>query len=150
MADCVCLENRSPSRDRGFESYLFRQRKTQQSWVFFVQKREKSPMGSSLGFERLKGVLRSKTSNPVPGGQSYLFRQRKTQQSWVFFCSEEGQYPSTVSGDTCAVVLCEDTKCRAGMLQDLTKILYAILALEGQSSLPKQEKTSFSWVFFLL
>lgn len=24
MADCVCLENRSPSRDRGFESYLFR------------------------------------------------------------------------------------------------------------------------------
>lgn len=35
-ADCVCLENRSPARDRGFESLLFH-RKASLGMPFFLQ-----------------------------------------------------------------------------------------------------------------
>ncbi len=64
VADCVCLENRSPARDRGFESYLFR--KQTASRRFFFRKRASQQFGLRVGFEA-GGPIRKDAPEAGPG-----------------------------------------------------------------------------------
>ena len=85
MAECVCLENRSAARYRGFESLLFRERKAAHWGGFSILERERAKSlarGRDFEVSRMQAAnraSRSRDSGDYDG--TLLFRKQHLESS---------------------------------------------------------------------